>query len=168
MEEHDRRLVGDDPNETAWQEGSIVFRRIRARPFEVVAVKPLVESYRAAESLTQPVVPTVIRMLRHYLDVSLSNLRRFGLGNAHRDLEPFLTGDSTNWRCRGATEETRERVIALLRNGLEPLDCCRSLLVDSQPALLRSTPLEDDRIRILRYEASPAACPEEVVRFSSS
>ena len=167
MEEHDRRLVGDDPNETAWQEGSIVFRRIRALPFEVVAVKPLVESYRAAELLDTAGRATAIWMLRHYLDVSLSNLRRFGLGNAHRDLEPFLTGDSMNWRCRGATEETRERVVALLRNGLEPLDAAALFWWTRNQLYFDQRLFEDDRIRILRYERV-CSCPEEVVRSLSN
>ena len=167
MEEHDRRLVGDDPNETNWQEGSIVFRRIRALPFEVVAVKPLVESYRAAELLDTAGRATAIWMLRHYLDVSQSNLRRFGLGNAHRDLEPFLTGDSTNWRCRGATEETRERVIELLRDGLEPLDAAALFWWTRNQLYFDQHLAEDARIRILRYERV-CSSPEEVVRSLSS
>lgn len=162
MEEHDRRLVGDDPNETAWQEGSIVFRRIRALPFEVVAVKPLVESYRAAELLDTAGRATAIWMLRHYLEVSQSNLRRFGLGNAHRDLEPFLTGDSTNWRCRGATQQTRERVVALLRDGLEPLDAAALFWWTRNQLYFDQRLAEDERIRILRYERVCDA-PEAVV-----
>ncbi len=167
MEEHDRRLVGDDPNETNWQEGGIVFRRIRALPFEVVAVKPLVESYRAAELLDTAGGATAIWMLRHYLDVSQSNLRRFGLGNAHHDLEPFLTGDSMNWRCRGATHETRERVIELLRDGLEPLDAAALFWWTRNQLYFDQHLAEDDRIRLLRYERV-CNSPEEVVRSLSS
>ena len=49
LEEHDRRLVGPGPGpeETTWQEYSIVLGRIRRLPFEVVAAKPLVESASA-------------------------------------------------------------------------------------------------------------------------
>ncbi len=167
MEEHDRRLVGDDPDETTWQEGSIVFRRIRALPFEVVAVKPLVESYRVAELLDTAGRSSAIWMLRHYLDVSQSNLRRFGLGNAHRDLEPFLTGDALNWRCRGATEETRERVVGLLRDGLEPLDAAALFWWTRNQLYFDQRLSEDERIQVLRYE-QVCSHPEDVVRSLSS
>ncbi len=167
MEEHDRRLVGDDPDETTWQDGGIVFRRIRALPFEVVAVKPLVESDRAAELLDTAGRATAIWMLRHYLDVSHSNLRRFGLGNAHRDLEPFLTGDALNWRCRGATEETRDRVVELLRDGLEPLDAAALFWWTRNQLYFDQHLFDDDRIRILRYERV-CASPDSVVRSLSS
>jgi hypothetical protein len=167
MEEHDRRLVGDDPDETTWQEGSIVFRRVRALPFEVVAVKPLVESYRAVELLDTAGRASAIWMLRHYLDVSQSNLRRFGLGNAHRDLEPFLTGDSMNWRCWGATDETREQVVELLRVGLEPLDAAALFWWTRNQLYFDQHLYEDERVRILRYERV-CSCPEDVIRSLSS
>lgn len=164
MEEHDRRLVGDD--ETTWQEGGVVFRRIHALPFEVVAVKPLVESYRAAQLLDTAGSATAIWMLRHYLDVSHSNLRRFGLDNAHRDLEPFRMGDMLNWRCRGATAETRERVIELLRDGLDPLNAAALFWWTRNQLYFDQRLFEDQRVRILRYERV-CSRPEEVVNALS-
>lgn len=167
MEEHDRRLVGADPDETAWQDASLVFRRIGALPFEVVAVKPLVESHRATELMDAAGRAAGIWMLRHYLDVSQSNLRRFGLGNAHRDLEPFLTGDSSNWRCKGATASTRERVVELFREGLEPLDAAALFWWTRNQLYFDQRLFEDERVRILRYERV-CASPEEALRSLSS
>jgi Sulfotransferase domain len=166
MEEHDRRLVGDTPQETKWQEDSIVFGRIRALPFEVIAVKPLVESYRAAELLETAGSATAVWMLRHYRDVARSNLRRFGLENAHRDLQPFLAGETLDWHCRGATEETRERVIELARNGLEPLDAAALFWWTRNQLYFDQHLSEDERFRILRYERM-CSSPEDVIQSLS-
>jgi len=168
LEEHDRRLVGDDPDpeETDWEEDDLVFRRIHRLPFEVVAVKPLVESYRATELVKAAGQASGIWMLRNYLDVARSNLRRFGLGNAHRDLEPFKSPDSADWRCRGATEETRQTVNELLREGLEPLDAA-ALFWWTRNKLYFDQHLEvDERIKVLRYERV-GNCPEDVIRSLS-
>ncbi len=166
MEEHDRRLVGNAPHKTEWQEDAIVFGRIRALPFEVIAVKPLVESYRAAELLETAGRATAVWMLRHYRDVARSNLLRFGLGNAHRDLQPFITGDSLDWHCRGATEETRKRVIELVRNGLEPLDAAALFWWTRNQLYFDQHLSEDERFRILRYERI-CSSPEDVIQSLS-
>ena len=72
LEEHDRRLIGDhpDPLATAWEDHGVVLGRIRRLPFEVVAVKPLVESDRATGLIDMAGDARAIWMLRHYLDVA--------------------------------------------------------------------------------------------------
>ena len=106
--EHDRRLVGDDPGETELARGLARVHANRRLPFEIVALKPLVESSRALQLTDAAGDARSIWMLRHYGDVARSNIRRFGERNPHRDLECFDSGDPSDWRCRGATDETRE------------------------------------------------------------
>jgi hypothetical protein len=168
LEEHDRRLVGDhpDPEETEWEDARIVFGRIRRLPFEVVAVKPLVESDRAVELIETGGNTRAIWMLRHYLEVSQSNLKRFGLENAHRDLQPYISGASLDWRSRGATDETRETVMELLREGLEPLDAAALFWWTRNQLYFDQKLSEDERIRILRYERARRS-PEDVVQSLS-
>jgi hypothetical protein len=168
LEEHDRRLIGDDPNpeETAWEEDSVVFGRIRRLPFEVVAVKPLVESDRATELIDTAGNARAIWMLRHYLDVARSNLRRFGLENAHRDLEAFRSPDLSNWRCRGATDATRRAVVELLQEGLEPLDAAALFWWVRNQLYFDQGLDRHDGIRVLRYERVRTA-PQDVIRSLS-
>ena len=122
IEEHDRRLVGSHPRpgETDWQDYPTVVQRLRRIPFEVVAAKPLVESDRAVELMDAAEPVKAIWMLRHYMGVARSNLRRFGADNPYRDLEPFCNGDLLDWRCRGAAKETRETLIGLMNENLLP------------------------------------------------
>jgi len=164
IEEHDRRLVGTagPHDETRWQDYATVVQRLRRIPFEVVVAKPLVESSQAVELMDAAVPVRAIWMLRRYDAVSRSNIKKFGLENPYRDLQPFCENDPQNWRSRGATEETRDTVASLLGEGLSPLDA-GALFWWARNRLYFDQQLQtDDRIRVLRYER---ACnqPEAVV-----
>ncbi len=167
LDEHDRRLVGEDPEETSWEEDATVFRRIHRLPFDIVAAKPLVESSRAVDLMDAAGDARAIWMLRDFHEVAASNLRRFGPSNPHRDLQPFGSGDSLDWRCRGATEETYETVTEFLRQGLTPLDAAALFWWTRNQLYFDQRLWEDERIRILRYER---AClfSEEVIRSLSA
>ena len=166
LEEHDRRLVGNAPGEAKWQDYSTVFRRIHRLPFEVVAVKPLVESDRVAELMAAAGRVRGIWMLRHYSEVAQSNLSHFGRENPYRDLQPFRTGDPLDWRCRGATQGTRETVTELLDSGLEPLDAAALFWWTRNQLYLDQRLWEEERIRILRYDRACTGS-DEVIRSLS-
>lgn len=168
VEEHDRRLVGahPPPGETDWQDYPTVVRRLRRIPFEVVAAKPLVESDRAVELMNAADPVKAVWMLRHYRGVARSNLRRFGENNSYLDLQPFGDHDSLDWRCRGASKETRETVIELMSEGLSPLDAAALFWWARNQLYFDQQLWRDERIRIIRYER---ACnfSEEVARALS-
>jgi hypothetical protein len=168
LEEHDRRLVGPGPGpeETTWQEYSIVLGRIRRLPFEVVAAKPLVESASATALMDAADPVKAIWMIRHYAEVARSNVSRFGMDNPYRDLQPIRSRDARDWRYRGATEETCETVTALSDRRLTPLDAAALFWWSRNQLYFDQRLWEDDRIRILRYER---ACnqPDEVIRSLS-
>ena len=166
LEEHDRRLVGNDPGEARWQDYPTVFHRIHRFPFEVVAVKPLVESDRIAELLDAAGSVKAIWMLRHYQEVAQSNLSRFGTDNPYRDLQPFRSGDPLDWRCRGATKETRQTVIELLNSGLESLDAAALFWWTRNQLYFDQRLWEDERIRILRYQRACTGS-DDVIRSLS-
>jgi hypothetical protein len=164
LEEHDRRLVGKSaaPDETEWDDVPVVLDRIGHLPFEVVAVKPLVESDRAGGLLDAKDNARGIWMLRHYGDVARSNLRRFGLDNAHRDLQPMVSGSRYDWRSRRATEQTRRTVVDVLSQGLDPLDAAALFWWARNQLYFDQDLAADNRVRVLRYERV-RLCPEEVV-----
>jgi hypothetical protein len=154
IEEHDRRLVGSDqqPGETAWQDYHAVVGRLRQIPFEVVAAKPLVESDRATELMDAADPVKAIWMLRHYQGVARSNVRRFGKENPYRDLQPFCSDDSLDWRCRGAAKEIRETVIGLMNEGLSPFDAAALFWWARNQLYFEQQLWRDERVRIIRYE----------------
>ena len=168
LEEHDRRLVepGPGPEETTWQEYSIVLGRIRRLPFEVVAAKPLVESASATALMDAADPVKAIWMIRHYEEVARSNVSRFGPDNPYRDLQPIRSRDTLDWRYRGVTEETQETVADLSNRRLTPLDTAALFWWTRNQLYFDQRLREDDRIRILRYGR---ACnqPEEVIRSLS-
>jgi hypothetical protein len=164
--EHDRRLVGPGPEETAWQEYSTVLGRIRRLPFEVVAAKPLVESASATALMDAAGAVKAVWMLRRYPEVAQSNVSRFGMDNPYRDLEPIRSRDALDWRYRRVTEETWETVTALSNRRLTPFDAAALFWWTRNQLYFDQRLWEDDRIRILRYER---ACnqPDEVIRSLS-
>ncbi len=166
LEEHDRRLVGNVPGEAKWQDYPTVFGRIHRLPFEVVAVKPLVESDRVKELMDAAGNVRAIWMLRHYHEVARSNLNRFGPENPFRDLQPFRSGDALDWRYRGASDETRETVLELLDRDLEPLDAAALFWWTRNQLYFDQRLWEDEGIRILRYERACSGS-DEVIRSLS-
>jgi hypothetical protein len=168
LEEHDRRLVGpgNGREETTWQDYCTVMGRIRRLPFEVVAAKPLVESASAIALMDAAGPVKAVWMLRHYPEVARSNVNRFGTDNPYRDLQPIRSRDALDWRYRGATEETRETVTALLNRRLTPFDAAALFWWTRNQLYFDQRLWNDDRIRILRYER---ACnqPDEVIRSLS-
>jgi hypothetical protein len=154
VEEHDRRLVGAQPppGETDWQDYPTVMGRLRRIPFEVVAAKPLVESDRAVALMDAADPVKAVWMLRHYRGVAQSSLRRFGENNPYLDLQPFGDHDSLDWRCRGASKETRETVVGLMDEGLPPLDAAAVFWWARNQLYFDQQLWRDERIRIIRYE----------------
>lgn len=160
IEEHDRRLVGghsqhgDHPQhgDTDWQDYPTVVRRLRRIPFEVVAAKPLVESDRAIQLMDAAEPVKAIWMLRHYMGVARSNLRRFDAENPYRDLQPFCIGDPLDWHSRNASKETCQAVIELMNERLSPLDAAALFWWARNQLYFDQHLWHDERIRIIRYE----------------
>jgi hypothetical protein len=154
IEEHDRLLIGNtgQADETQWQDYPTVLERLRRFPFEVVVAKPLVESSRAVELMDAADPVKAIWMLRRFDAVAESNVKRFGLDNPFRDLEPFCENDQLNWRSRGSTEETRETVKKLVGEGLAPLDAAALFWWARNRLYFEQRLWEDERIKVVRYE----------------
>ena len=168
IEEHDRRVVGShhEPGETAWQDYATVLRRLRRAPFELVVAKPLVESDRAIELMDAAEPVKAIWMLRHYDGVARSNVKKFGMDNPYRDLQPFCDDDLLDWRCRGASRETRETVSGLASEKLSPLDAAALFWWARNQLYFEQDLRHDERIRILRYERT-CNRPEDMVKALS-
>jgi hypothetical protein len=166
IEEYDRRVVGGHLRQDNWQDYPSVLRRLRRLPFEVVAAKPLVESDRAVELMDAADPVKAIWMLRHYRGVAPSNISRFGADNPYRDLLPFCNDDPLDWRCRGATKETRETVIGLMDEGLSPFDAAALFWWARNQLYFEQHLWRDDRIRIIRYERA-CNCSQEVAEALS-
>ncbi len=168
LEEHDRRLVqANDPERLRWDNLDLVSSRMMALPFELVVAKPLVESHRARELLDSFERARGLWMLRHYLVVARSNLRRFGTGNGYRDLRILVERGPADWRG-AATEEVRERVATLLTSGLSPLDAAAVFWWVRNRLYMDQELWDDDRIKVIRYEVmieSPQECLEALSEF---
>jgi hypothetical protein len=162
VEEHDRRLVGahPPPGETDWQDYPTVVRRLRRIPFEVVAAKPLVESDRAVELMDAAEPVKAVWMLRHYRGVARSSLRRFGEDNPYLDLQPFRDNDGLDWRCRGASKQTRETVVELMNEELSPLDAAALFWWVRNQLYFDQQLWSEERIRIIRYERACSSSGE--------
>jgi hypothetical protein len=168
LEEHARRLVrSSDPERLRWDSLDRVSARMMALPFELVVAKPLVESHRVRELLDSFERARGIWMLRHYLGVARSNLRRFGTGNGYRDLRILAESGPADWRG-AATEEVRERAAALLASGLSPLDAAAVFWWARNRLYVDQELWDDERIRVMRYEIMiefPEECLEALNEF---
>jgi hypothetical protein len=105
-------------------------------------------------------------MVRHYRAVALSNVRRFGMDNPFRDLQPIRSRDTLDWRYKGATEETWETVASFVNRRLGPLDAAALFWWTRNKLYFDQRLWEDDRIRVLRYERA-CSQPDDVIRSLS-
>lgn len=123
-----------------------------ALPFELVVAKPLVESHRVQELLNSFEHAKAIWMLRHYLPVAKSNLRKFGKDNGFRDLGILVDGGATNWRGE-VSQNIRDRVATLLESGLSPLDAAAVFWWARNRLYLDQDLRSEDRVKVMSYEA---------------
>jgi hypothetical protein len=79
----------------------------------LVVLKPLVESQRAPELLTNLRRARALWMYRRYNSVAVSNLKHFGQDNGARDLHLLLTNTPPNWRGEVVPAGTREVIESL-------------------------------------------------------
>ena len=166
LEEHDRRLVrADDPDRIVWRPLQEVSLRMARLPFELVVVKPLVESHRTIEILDSLPKARAIWMLRHYLAVAKSDVARFGPENGIRNLSRLVAGNMCDWRAHCSTE-VRERVAMLIDSGLSPLDAAAVFWWARNQLYFDQRLWEDNRVRVLRYESLIEA-PSECLRGMS-
>jgi hypothetical protein len=166
--EMDPKLVRDTASETLrWRPLTEVASTLRALPFELVVVKPLAESHRTTQLLDALPNSKAIWMLRHYLSVATSNLAKFGSDNGHRDLAKLVSGDSREWRAR-SSDDVRERIRALMNGELSDLDAAALFWWARNHLYFDQKLMEDDRVRVLRYEAvinDPGGCVESISKY---
>lgn len=160
-------VIGTDPETLRWRPLPDVASTLRALPFELVVVKPLAESHRTTELLDTLPNSKAIWMLRNYLSVATSNLAKFGSDNGHRDLAKLVSGDAYEWRAQ-SDQRVRERISALMSTGLSDLDAAALFWWARNHLYFDQRLMEDDRVRVLRYETvinDPAGCVESISRY---
>jgi Sulfotransferase domain len=168
LEEHDRRLVRtDDPDRILWKPLQEISPRMIQLPFELVVVKPLVESHRTIEILDSISKAKAIWMLRHYLAVAKSDVARFGPENGIRNLSRLVAGNISDWRAN-CNAEVREQVSILIKADLSPVDAAAVFWWARNQLYFDQRLWEDDRVRVLRYESlieAPSECLRGVSDF---
>jgi Sulfotransferase domain len=92
-----------------------------SRP-SLVVLKPLVESQNALQLLDYFDNSKALWAYRHYRDVALSNVERWGLRNGINDLRPIIESQSQNWRAENVSEYTKRIVIKHFSEDMNPYD----------------------------------------------
>ncbi len=89
----------------------------------LIVMKPLVESQNAIGLLDTLDNITAVWLYRNYLDVALSDLKKFPKTSGRGNLQPILDRDENNWRSQNVPEELVETVKAVYSDSLTELDC---------------------------------------------
>ncbi len=135
---------------------------------EMIVLKPLVESQRIHEMLTAFPGARVLWQYRHYQDVASSNLKAFGVDNGIKDLRPFVSDDTDNWRSQHSTAETRDTIRRFFREDMNPHDAA-ALFWWARSRLYFDLNLQGDpNVLLCRYEdlaTDPAATMRHIYAF---
>ncbi|BCO19929.1 hypothetical protein KUC3_27860 [Alteromonas sp. KC3] len=89
----------------------------------LIVMKPLVESQNAISLLDTLENITAVWLYRNYLDVALSDLKKFPKTSGRGNLQPILDRDENNWRSQNVPKELVETVKAVYSDSLTELDC---------------------------------------------
>ncbi|MDL1979634.1 MAG: sulfotransferase domain-containing protein [Deltaproteobacteria bacterium] len=133
------RIFSRDLNTTVYNEGSILSfleepKEFRLRPFD--SVKRIIEKNRAPLIILKPLVETqnilkllsyfegskALWMYRHYKDVTMSNLKRFGVKNGINNLRPIIENEPQNWRSEYVPERVKKMVLNHFSEDMNPFD----------------------------------------------
>ena len=120
--EHSKLSSGDTLDNLRLNPYPDVKRVIDKDRYPLVALKPLVESQNTDRLLRAFPGSKAIWMLRHYKDVAVSNLDRFGLSNGIKNLRYIATDQDWNWRAESLPSEVRSLVKAHFSEGMDPYD----------------------------------------------
>lgn len=144
--------AGDPVEGLRWAPLDQVARRFAADRAALVVAKPLVESQNLDRLLEALPGSRALWMYRDVGAVARSNVKYFAPGTSHRDLQPILAGDQTNWRAERLGPGARELVRRLYRPDLAAEDAA-ALFWYARNSLLFDRGLDNDpRVRACRYE----------------
>jgi len=137
--------------------------------YRIVALKPLVESQRAAEILESIDGARLVWMYRDYRDVSRSIVGTFGKDIHRRNLEPIIRSEPGNWRSESVAEDVRAVVANHYSPDMDPLDGAALFWYARNRLFLDQALAGNERVLLLSYEdlvAEPVAMLARVYGFA--
>ena len=139
-------------------------RTLSLRPFSVIkgdserrrasiyAYKPLLDSHRLSEFLSEFSESIVIWMYRDYRAVAVSSENYFAPGIAIRDLTPVVANSMKNWRNKGVSDESRDFVSRFFSKKMKALDAGAIFWLIRNRLLTESGHFRDNRVFLCKYE----------------
>lgn len=118
----------------------------------VIVSKPLLDSQMADSLLSSYQKSYGLWIYRHYKDVALSNMRRFGAGNGHKDMRYIANRIKQDWRAENISKAVRSVVEELYSEELSDSDAA-ALFWFVRNSLFFDLALETNRsVYLCRYE----------------
>lgn len=95
-----------------------VKRKIDSNRHNLIIVKPLVESQRAAEILDFFPNARALWLYRNYRDVVNSMCEKWGTETGRPHLSPIIAGDPSNWRSEQLASDVRDIILTSHSRGI--------------------------------------------------
>lgn len=116
-------LSSECPNNIRLNSLTDVKRELEKVKAPLIVMKPLVESQNAVQILDALEEVTAVWLYRDFLDVALSDLKKFPNTSGRGNLHPILECNEHNWRSQNVPKELVETVKAVYSEKLTELDC---------------------------------------------
>jgi hypothetical protein len=87
-----------------------------------IVIKPIVESQNALKLLDYFENAKALWAYRHYKDVAVSNLEKWGYKNGINNLRPIIEGQPYNWRSENVSKYTKDIVRKYFSEDMNPYD----------------------------------------------
>jgi len=129
----------------------------------LIVAKPLVESQNASYLLETFSGSFSLWAYRNYRDVAQSNIKKFGIRNGIKYLQPIVNSEPGNWRSEKISESTKEIVSSFFSEEMNPPDA-HALCWYTRNILFFEQHLEsDERVILCKYEEL-VADPGKIVK----
>jgi len=141
-----------------------VHQKIRLNPLD--SVKEVIDKDRAPLIISKPLVETqnslklldyfngskALWMYRHYKDVALSNLKRFGIENGINNLRPIVENNPQNWKSESVSESVRKIVLEHFSEDMNPYDAAALFWFVRNNLFFELRLDENPNVMMCRYE----------------
>jgi hypothetical protein len=145
-----------------------VRKEIKKNKVKLIVIKTIVESQNASNLLEYFDNSKALWLYRHYKDVALSNLKKFGIRNGIKDLRPIVERNFDDWRAEKSSKNITKIVNKYFFEDMDPNDAAALFWFLRNSIFFELNLRKNPNVMLCRYEQlvrNPNDTVKNIYRF---